>query len=105
MLKVFISQPMNGLSNEEIMKRRANLINNLQLNREEFSIIQTVYDDDFGKSKNAGVKYLAKSINDLAEADIAIFANGWGNARGCCIEHEIALKYGIKVFYETKGEN
>lgn len=105
MIKVFISQPMNGLSKEEIIKRRANLINDLEFNRGDVSIIQSVYHDDFSKSKNASVKYLAKAINDLAEADIAVFANGWENARGCRIEHEIALRYGIKVLHETEGEN
>lgn len=33
----------------------------------------------------------------LAEADIAYFAKGWQYARGCKIEYECALKYGIKV--------
>jgi hypothetical protein len=41
------------------------------------------------------LEYLGESIKLLAKADIAYFASGWNDARGCCIEHECAEKYGI----------
>lgn len=41
--------------------------------------------------------YLARSIEFLAKADVAIFAPGWQNARGCRIEHQCAEDYGIPV--------
>lgn len=101
MLKVFISQPMAGLSEEEIKKRRNDIKRSLrEILKQEFSVIQSVYDDDFSKEKNPSVKYLAKSINDLADADVAFFAHGWEEARGCCIEHEVALQYQIPVIHE-----
>ena len=28
------------------------------------------------------------------------FAKGWENARGCKIEHEVALAYGLEIIYE-----
>lgn len=101
MLKVFISQPMAGLSEEEIKKRRNDIERSLrEILKQEFSVIQSVYDDDFSKEKNPSVKYLAKSINDLADADVAFFAQGWKEARGCCIEHEVALQYFIHIIHE-----
>lgn len=33
----------------------------------------------------------------LATADVAYFASGWKNARGCKIEHICAEQYGIKI--------
>ena len=45
---------------------------------------------------------LAHSIQCLADADIVYFAEGWENARGCKIEHEIAKQYGIEIKEEIK---
>ena len=39
----------------------------------------------------------AADIEFLAKADVAIFAPGWKNARGCRIEHQCAEDYGIPV--------
>lgn len=43
------------------------------------------------------IEFLAKSIALLATADIAYFAEGWENARGCRIEHKCAEEYGINI--------
>lgn len=61
-VKVFVSQPMNGLSNEE----DANPL-----------------------------WFLGEAIKKMSEADIAVFARGWHNARGCVVEHECARRYGV----------
>ena len=41
------------------------------------------------------LQYLARSLALLAEADLAYFAEGWQDARGCCIEKACADEYGI----------
>ena len=41
------------------------------------------------------LEYLGESLKLLAKADIAYFAPGWNKARGCKIEHQCALEYGI----------
>ena len=46
------------------------------------------------------VWYLGKSIQLLSQADIVYFGDDWRNARGCKIEYEIAIAYGIKVISE-----
>ena len=38
-----------------------------------------------------------ESAAPAAEADAAVFAKGWEEARGCRIEHEICLAYGIDI--------
>ena len=39
--------------------------------------------------------FLGKSLELLAGADIAYFAEGWQDARGCRIEHTCAAEYNI----------
>ena len=41
--------------------------------------------------------FLGKSIELLSTADVAYFAKGWDNARGCKIEHDCAVAYGINT--------
>ena len=43
---------------------------------------------------NEGIWYLAKSLEILSKADVAYFAEGWKTARGCRIEHRVAMSYG-----------
>lgn len=44
--------------------------------------------------------FLGKSLELLAGADIAYFAEGWQDARGCRIEHDAAVAYGLDIIYE-----
>ena len=96
-MKVFISQPMNGKTDEQIREERR--IVEIRLHRklnEKFEILDTVFDLDEGTHP---LVYLGKSIEKMAEADIVCFMDGWGMARGCVIEHEVALKYNLKRKY------
>ena len=36
----------------------------------------------------------------MSKCDAVLFCQGWENARGCCIEHEAAKKYGVLILYE-----
>lgn len=96
MLRVFISQPMKGLSNEEIESKRAEAVENIKACLgEDVEII-----DSFFKDAPADAKplwYLAESIHLLATADYAYFMEGWQNARGCLIEYMCAGTYGINI--------
>lgn len=40
----------------------------------------------------------------LAGADIAYFAKGWQDARGCKIENTCAIEYGIPVIEDYTAE-
>ena len=39
--------------------------------------------------------FLGKSLELLADADVAYFAPGWEDARGCKIEHTCTVEYDI----------
>ena len=92
--KLFISQPMNGKTDEEIFaERKAAIQRATELIGEEVEVIDTFYTDFSADAKP--LEYLARSIADLAKADVAYFAKGWEEKRGCKIEHLCAVEYGI----------
>ena len=89
-MKIMISQPMRGKTEKEIKNEREALVKKLQ--EEGHEVLETVFEDfDCYASP---IAYLARSIEFLDKADDVVFMKGWENARGCKIEHEIALKYG-----------
>lgn len=107
MIKLFVSQPMNGLSDAEIMdaRRRAHCIaiekicNKAGLERiDNIELIDSFFQDAPVDAKP--LWYLGESLKKLSEADVAIFAKGWWRSRGCKVEHESAVAYGIEVLYE-----
>lgn len=98
-MKLFVSQPMNGLSNEDILKAREAAV----LTAEEkcshvFDVIDSFFQDAPHDAKP--LWYLGESLKKLSEANVAIFAKGWQKSRGCRIEHDAAVAYGIEVLYE-----
>lgn len=99
-VRLFISQPMRGKSDEEIESEREDLIaiaKAVYAGRGEVEVIDSFFKG--GLVVPAGAKaplyYLSKSLELLATADVAIFAKDWREARGCRIEHECADGYGV----------
>ncbi len=96
MKKLFISQSMRGKTDEEILKEREIAIEKARdVLGEDVEVLETFFDDFSADAKP--LEYLARSIKFLAKADVAYFADGWENARGCKIEHECAVEYGIDI--------
>ena len=100
MAKVFISQPMNGLSDSDIEKNRAEVIEKLHKWYGEIEIIDTFIKENPPDNVNSGLWYLAKSLELLSQADVAYFAKGWTTARGCKIEFKCSKEYGITCVYD-----
>ena len=96
MKKIFISQPMRNKTDKEILAERKKAIKFVKEKyRDDVQII-----DSFFQSAPVDAKplwFLAKSLELLSSADIAVFCKDWQEARGCKIEHECAVEYGIKV--------
>ena len=96
-MKIFLSQPMNGKTDEQIRTERKNIEVYLRyLFKKDIEIIDTVLDLEEGTHL---LVYLGKSIEKMAEADIVCSMKGWDESRGCIIEHEAAVKYGIKRLF------
>lgn len=97
MKKLFISQPMRGKTKLEILAVRQKAIESAERHfGEKFEIIDS-YFEDAPHDGNVPLWHLGKSIMLLASADVAFFAKGWEEARGCRIENTCAIEYGIDV--------
>ena len=96
MKKLFISQPMRGKTDEEILAERKKAIESAERNLGE--PVEVI--DSFFRNAPADARplwFLGKSLELLSTADIAYFAKGWEDARGCRIENQCAIEYGIEV--------
>lgn len=96
MKKLFISQPMRGKTDDEILQgRNEAIVRARNIAKEEIEVI-----DSFIEKAPVDIKplwYLGRSIELLAEADYVYFEEGWQDARGCRIEHECAVQYGLTI--------
>lgn len=98
MKKVFISQPMRGKSDKEILSERKALIEKVSTLDSDIEVLDSFFDDYNGNA----LGFLGKSIELLSKADVACFGKGWESARGCVIEHQCCEAYGIKII-ELEG--
>ena len=91
---------MRGKTEEQVRSERAELVNKLENPSEgdKYRVIDTVF-PDFSGEGNIPLKYLAKSLEYLADSDVAVFMDGWESARGCVIEHQVCLAYDIPIKY------
>lgn len=91
-MRVMISQPMRGKTNEEIRLERESLIEKLE--SEGHTVIDTIVSEDAPKDVDEAIYYLSKSIEFISKVDGVVFMPAWKNARGCKIEYEVAKEYG-----------
>lgn len=98
-MKVFISQPMNNKTKEEIIEEREKAIDNVRklYPREKIEIIDSIL--DISDEHNA-LYYLGKSFELLSEADLAYFIGDWEKYRGCRMENLACKQYGMKFIME-----
>ena len=96
MKKLFISQPMRGKTHEEILAERKKAIESAERNLgEPVEVIDSFFQN--APADASPLWFLGKSLELLSTADIAYFAKGWEDARGCRIENQCAIEYGIEV--------
>ncbi|MCQ2355458.1 MAG: hypothetical protein MJ014_00295 [Methanocorpusculum sp.] len=101
MKRLFISQPMRGKTNEEIEKVRKQATKAAkEYLKEDVEVIDSFFKDAPCEAKP--LWFLGKSIELLSTADVAYFAKGWEEARGCKIENECAIEYGIDVIEDYR---
>lgn len=96
MKKLFVSQPMNGKSDKEILDERNRLIAEAEeRSGEKFEVLETFFRG--APADATPLWYLGESLKLLGTADFAVFAPGWQDYRGCRIEHDAAVAYGIPI--------
>jgi Asp-tRNA(Asn)/Glu-tRNA(Gln) amidotransferase A subunit family amidase len=96
-MKVMISQPMNGKLEEQIRAERQELVNALEQGGHE--VVDTIVASESPKDMDTAIYYLSKAIEFIGKVDMVVFMKGWEYARGCKIEHQVAVEYGKKVAY------
>lgn len=52
------------------------------------------------KIQNVPLMYMSNAFARMAVSDTVYFVKGWETARGCIIEHEAAVRYGLNILYE-----
>lgn len=97
-MKIMISQPMRGKTNEQIRQERADLIQRLE--EEGHEVIDTVF-EEAPADEDMAIYMLSQSIRYIGKVDALYFMKGWEKARGCKIEHEVAVEYERQVFYQN----
>lgn len=106
MKKAMLSQPMAGRTEEEIVATRDRAIEELQ--SRGYAIVNTLFTDEWyndEQMRERGVEqiplcFLAASLQNMSLCHTAYFCKGWENTRGCKIEHDAALAYGLEIIYE-----
>ena len=100
-MRVFVSVPVRGRSDAEVAAEKQAVlerVRNAYPNDTLELIDSNVTEDAPMDGDRAGVWYLGKSLELLATADLAVFADGWRDARGCRIERAVCEAYNIPIF-------
>lgn len=97
-MQVFISQPMSGFTFEEVKHAREILTAKVKkvFKDEDIRVLDNLMEGD-GENP---VSLLGMDIMSLSQADVAYFAKGWENARGCRVEHKVCEEYHIDIIEE-----
>ena len=97
-MKVFISQPMKGRTDKEILDERDAVIEYLKQKYSDISIIDSFLDiSEPPEVKTTPVFYLGKSIQLLSYADLCVVVGDVSDNNGCQIEMEVCKRYGIEL--------
>ena len=101
--KAMISQPMGGKTDREIIetKERATYA----LHQRYYDVVNTLFDEEWVKNQESSnakspLWFLAKSLEAMSRCNAVYFCKGWEQARGCKIEHDAAVAYGLDIIYE-----
>jgi hypothetical protein len=87
---------MNGRDNSKIKDERLKIIGVLKDKYgDDVEILESFFENAPYDAKP--LWFLGKSFELLSEADKAFFANDWSLSRGCEMEHNACVKYGIEI--------
>lgn len=101
MKKLFISQPMNGKSEEDIRKVRKIAVKQAKkVLGEDVEVLETYI--DLGEDAKP-LEYIGESIKILAKADIVFMCDDWHKYRGCYIEQLCATNYYIPIIFKLNN--
>ena len=103
MKTIFLSMPLKGKTEEEIKTAKAEALKDIhKIMANTPFVVMTGENKIIGNLKgdiptSLRVFCLGDSIKILSQCDFAYFAKGWSTAKGCAIEHDVALTYEIPI--------
>ena len=105
-MRAMLSQPMAGKTDEEIVNTREKAVEYLR--DRGYEIVNTLFTDKWHSKEKMEERevvqvplcFLAKSLENMSLCHAVYFCKGWENARGCRIEHDAAVVYGLDIIYE-----
>lgn len=106
MKKAMLSQPMAGKTEAEITAARQRAVQALEA--QGYEVVNTLFTDEWYSRESMEARgvvqiplcFLAKSLENMSLCHAAYFCKEWEKARGCRIEHEAAVAYGLTILYE-----
>ena len=103
-MNVFISQPMVGLTNDELKKYRSKVLDMIQRRypTEKIRFITNPLIAKLPHDDNSIVWYLGKSLECIASANLVFFSKDWEIDYICSLEHAICRYYNIPIICENE---
>lgn len=99
-MKIMISQPMAGKEYDAILREREKTVRKLEAMGH--TVADTVLTVEPPEDGHVSLWYLSWSLEKMSQCDGVLFLHGWEKARGCRIEHEAAVAYGLKTFFSVQ---
>lgn len=100
-----ISQPMKGIDPDKVKLQREKAEAAVKL--AGYEPIDNIYRDDFNYDVtdetviNPALWHMGLALARLSRAHAIYMCDGWGTARGCRMEHQAAVAFGVEVMYEA----
>ena len=105
--KIFISQPFSGRTEVEVMKEKEEIIKWLKIIGIDATVLDQYHQSEppIDDPEKKRIWFLANSIQMMSMVDLVVFSDNWESAKGCRIEHEIAIEYNLPYIELHKNEN
>lgn len=104
MTRVMISQPMYGLTADDIAETKARATKDIE--NMGYTVVNSLFDEDYFSEEDLecvqhkSLFFLAQALEVMSMCDAVYFCKGWEDTRGCQIEHKAAEAYGLAILYE-----
>lgn len=100
-----ISQPMKNVDPDKVKLQREKA--EAAVRAAGYEPIDTVYEKDFTYDVdndtiiNPALWHMGLALMRLSKAHVIYMCDGWDTTRGCTLEHQAALAFGVDIMYET----
>lgn len=99
-MKIFVSQPMRGKSQDEILAVRRRAVERVNAEYGDEYTSYELIDSYFPDFDGNRIAFLGKSImSALSQADVAVFVGNWYEYDGCMIEFLTAVRYELQCLF------